>query len=344
MEKINLGSLTLLFETYCIINNISIETDEADNIYDEYYELDSMGMYFKEIGKYKVLSQEEEIEYLTRYKNGDMEARDIIIKHNLKLVISVVKKMRNRNYPMLDMIQEGNLGLFTAIKKFDVNKNVKFSTYAICWIKQAITRALADKSRIVRLPVYLHENAQKFKKIYDDLAKRNDEEPTIEEIAKEMNVSIDYASKLYYIQFNNLSLNSYVNEEKDTEFGDYLISSESLTEERLIEKEKKDRIIRLLDECYLTEKEKNVIILRYGFFGNKIYTLEEIAKMYGNSRERIRQIEAKALTKMRNYKNIYELLYYVNNEKEARDNIEKFRVQYYDGIVLGKPCKKKLLP
>lgn len=259
---------------------------------------DPVRMYLKELGKNRLLTQPEEVDLSQRVEKGDLEAKKILINSNLRLVVSIAKKYPVKKLSLLDLIQEGNIGLMRAVDKFDWRKGNKFSTYATWWIRQAITRAIADQNRTVRVPVHMHETINKYKKIERELKQTLEREPTPEEVAKVMGIETDRAHTIVKLKQDTTSTSEKVGKEDDITRGEFLedLSTpspfESSSHELL-----KSHIEGVLDT--LNPRERRVVELRYGLKDSKIRTLEEVGKEFGVTRERIRQIEAKALRKLR---------------------------------------------
>ncbi len=261
---------------------------------------DPVRMYLKEIGKVDLLDAEEEVELAQRIEEGDEEAKRHLIEANLRLVVSIAKKYVGQGMSFLDLIQEGNKGLMRAVEKFDYRKGYKFSTYATWWIRQAITRALADQSRTIRIPVHMVETINKMKRIYRQLEKEKDREPTDEEIAEEMDISTDKVREIRKISQDQqpISLDAPIGEEEDSYLGDFIENDDALTPDDAASfsllREKLDEVLDTL-----TDREKRILELRFGIEDGRSRTLEEVGKEFGVTRERIRQIEAKALRKLR---------------------------------------------
>ena len=259
---------------------------------------DPVRMYLKEIGQIKLLNLTEELELADRITNGDEEAKNILAEANLRLVVSIAKRYVGRGMLFLDLIQEGNIGLMKAVEKFDVSKGYKFSTYATWWIRQAITRAIADQARTIRVPVHMVETINKLARIQRQLTLELNREPTEEELAKKMNMNIEKVREIYKISQDPVSLETPIGEEDDSHLGDFIKDERNLSPEEFATNEMlKDEISEVL--LTLTEREEKVIRLRFGLEDGKPRTLEEVGKMFGVTRERIRQIEAKALRKLR---------------------------------------------
>lgn len=264
---------------------------------------DSVHMYLREIGQYPLLTSTQEKDLAKRILQGDEEARNILVRSNLRLVVSIAKKYVNRSpdLTLLDLIQEGNLGLFKAVDKFDYEKGFKFSTYATWWIRQSITRALADQSRTIRIPVHMVETIAKYKSKVRELSQHLGREPLAEEIAEEMGLDVD---KVYHIQKINqstVSLESPVGDDDEkTTLGSFIAddsveSTDRLSANRILN----EQLATVLGE--LSEKERKILELRNGLTDGVCHTLEEVGKAFGVTRERIRQIEAKALDRIREH-------------------------------------------
>lgn len=259
---------------------------------------DPVRMYFKEIGKVPLLTAEEEKELALRIEQGDEEAKKKLCESNLRLVVSIARRYLNRGLSFLDLIQEGNLGLIKAVEKFDYTKGFKFSTYATWWIRQAITRSIADQARTIRIPVHMVETINKLIRISRQLLQEYGREPSSEEIAKEMGISVEKVREIKKISQDPVSLETPIGEEEDSHLGDF-IPDEDITSPvdaatySMLQKQLRE----VLDT--LSEREKKVLILRFGLDDGRPRTLEEVGKEFNVTRERIRQIEAKALRKLR---------------------------------------------
>ena len=259
---------------------------------------DPVRMYLKEIGQIKLLTMEEELELADRIAAGDEMAKATLAEANLRLVVSIAKRYVGRGMLFLDLIQEGNIGLMKAVEKFDVTKGYKFSTYATWWIRQAITRAIADQARTIRVPVHMVETINKLTRVHRQLTLELNREPTEEELAKKMNTSVEKIRDIYKISQEPVSLETPIGEEDDSHLGDFVPDERNMSPEEYATNEMlKDEISEIL--LTLTEREEKVIRLRFGLEDGKSRTLEEVGKMFNVTRERIRQIEAKALRKLR---------------------------------------------
>ncbi len=259
---------------------------------------DPVRMYLKEIGRVALLSAEEEIELAKRIEQGDQEAKSRLAEANLRLVVSIAKRYVGRGMLFLDLIQEGNMGLLKAVEKFDYRKGFKFSTYATWWIRQAITRAIADQARTIRIPVHMVETINKLIRVSRQLLQELGREPTPEEIAAEMNLSTEKVREIMKIAQEPVSLETPIGEEDDSHLGDFIPDDEAQAPADAAAYELlKEQLKDVLDT--LSEREENVLRLRFGLDDGRTRTLEEVGKVFGVTRERIRQIEAKALRKLR---------------------------------------------
>ena len=259
---------------------------------------DPVRMYLKEIGRIPLLSTDEEAEISKRVALDDPEAKRILAESNLRLVVSIAKRYVGRGLLFLDLIQEGNIGLMKAVEKFDYDKVYKFSTYATWWIRQAITRALADQARTIRVPVHMVETINKMSRVQRQLTLELNREPSEEEIAKKMGVGVDKVREVLKISQEPVSLETPIGEEDDSHLGDFLKDESSLSPEEYTENEiLKEEIKEVL--MSLQAREQEVLELRFGLLDGTCHTLEEVGKKFNVTRERIRQIEAKALRKLR---------------------------------------------
>ncbi len=290
---------------------VEVETDAEDIVLDETGEIDidatlpkgiavddPVRMYLKEIGKVPLLSAEEEIELAKRMEEGDEYAKQRLCEANLRLVVSIAKRYVGRGMLFLDLIQEGNLGLIKAVDKFDWRKGYKFSTYATWWIRQAITRSIADQARTIRIPVHMVETINKLIRVSRQLLQEYGREPTPDEIALEMDISEDKVREILKIAQEPVSLETPIGEEEDSHLGDFIPDDDvPAPAEAAAFSMLKEQLVEVLDT--LTEREQKVLKLRFGLEDGRARTLEEVGKTFDVTRERIRQIEAKALRKLR---------------------------------------------
>lgn len=259
---------------------------------------DPVRMYLKEIGRVSLLTADEERELAIRMEQGDEEAKKKLCESNLRLVVSIAKRYLNRGLSFLDLIQEGNLGLIKAVDKFDYTKGYKFSTYATWWIRQAITRSIADQARTIRIPVHMVETINKLIRISRQLLQEYGREPTSEEIAKEMGITVEKVREIKKISQDPVSLETPIGEEEDSHLGDFIPDDDvPAPVDAAAYSMLKEQLMEVLDT--LSDREKKVLMLRFGLEDGRPRTLEEVGKEFNVTRERIRQIEAKALRKLR---------------------------------------------
>lgn len=285
---------------------LEVEEVEPEKVYsrtDSQY--DSIQMYLREIGKYPLLNAQQERDLAKRIVEGDTEARNLLARANLRLVVSIAKKYvgRSPDLTLLDLIQEGNIGLFKAVDKFDFTKGFKFSTYATWWIRQAITRALADQSRTIRIPVHMVETIAKYKQVARRLSQDLGRDPLAEEIALEMGIDVDKVYQIEKIDQDTVSLESPVGSDDDdgkSVLGDFIKDDKILSPDQEVARRiLADQLREILEE--LSPKEREILKLRHGLEDGIYHTLEEVGKKFGVTRERIRQIEAKALERIRTH-------------------------------------------
>jgi RNA polymerase primary sigma factor len=262
---------------------------------------DSVRLYLREIGKIPLLTSEQEIMLAKRIEAGDKAAKDAMAEANMRLVVSIAKKYIGRGLDLLDLIQEGNTGLLRAVEKFDYSKGFKFSTYATWWIRQAITRAIADQARTIRIPVHMVETINKLIRTQRRLVQELGREPLPEEIAAEMEMEVEKVNHILKIKQDIVSLEAPVGEEEDSQLGDFIADEDSLTpEEAATHQLLKEHVNQVL--ALLTPREQKILRMRFGLEDGRSHTLEEVGQEFGVTRERIRQIEAKALAKLRKHR------------------------------------------
>src|SRR3989338_1596027 len=271
---------------------------------------DSIQMYLREIGKVPLLNAEEEVSLAKRKERGDEEAKKRLIEANLRLVVSIAKKFTGKRLSLLDLIQEGNIGLFKAVEKFDYRRGYKFSTYATWWIRQAITRALADQSRTIRIPVHMVETINKFQQIERQLIQNLGREPLPEEIAAEMGEEIEKVLHIMKISQDTISLETSVgDDDEESTLGDFIEDIKTISPDRMAALELlKDHIKDILKE--LSPREQKILEMRFGLVDVVAHTLEEVGLEFGVTRERIRQIEAKAIERIREHRSVKKLGHY----------------------------------
>jgi len=302
----------LLAENIDVFESVTVEEADSDEKVREKLEreiellaklegmesTDPVRQYLREIGRVPLLSAEDEIELAKAYEKNNKKAKDLLTESNLRLVVSIAKKYIGRGLSLLDLIQEGNQGLIRAVEKYDWRRGFKFSTYATWWIRQAITRAIADQARTIRIPVHMVETINKIYRISRRLMQELGREPTPEEVGDELGLSGDRIREIYKIAQDTTSLEAPVGEEKDSLLGDFIPDEQSLSP---VDQASKQLLKDHLDEVLktLSDREAKVLKLRFGLEGTKQMTLEEVGRVFGVTRERIRQIEAKALRKLK---------------------------------------------
>lgn len=273
------------------MDNVKVATPEAvvDN---------SIKIYMREMGQFSMLSADEEIKLAHRIAEGDQSAKNELVEANLRLVVSLARHYQGCGLSYQDLIQEGNIGLIKAVEKFNVSKGFRFSTYASWWIKQALSRAIADQSRTIRIPVHMTENINKFKKTERELLSKLNREPKVKEIADAMGISEKQAKEIQSYIVEPTSLDIQVGDDDDTTIGSFIEDTYFVNPESAYIKESNGDVVNAVLDT-LSDREANILRLRFGIGGKKAMTLEEVGKEYGLTRERIRQIEAKALRKLR---------------------------------------------
>jgi len=328
---INLGNMEMisdvpliltLIDIYCDKNDIDTVSNAVELSKAEIKSLEAIALYLNDINL-PLLSRNEEKKYAEKYQEGDMLAREILIERNLKLVVNIAKKYQGQGIDFLDLIQEGNIGLITGIDKYDPAKGYKISTYVTWWIRQTITRAIAEKSTLIRIPVHLFEKQRKILVVANKLSQELEEEPDIEDVALELDLPVPTVRKISENINRFTSLDKKVGEDEDTELSEFIPDEKVKIEDDFISKDTQKLVMELLDKCDLTDREISILNLRFGLNGKDRLTLKEIAKMYNVSRERIRQIERRALEKIRNSPSIKEIMESRNSSNEDESGVNK---------------------
>ncbi|MBE6895004.1 MAG: RNA polymerase sigma factor RpoD [Ruminococcaceae bacterium] len=298
LETNNIDIIDILEEEEEILTEKNVEKFEKSLSAEGVSIDDPVKVYLKEIGSFPLLSLEEEVELAERILKGDEIAKKKLAEANLRLVVSIAKRYVGRGMLFLDLIQEGNLGLIKAVEKFDHTKGFKFSTYATWWIRQAITRAIADQARTIRIPVHMVETINKVKKVQSQLLHKNGQEPSVEDLAEELDMPQEKVREILKVAQEPISLESPIGEEEDSHLGDFIPDSDApVPEEAATHALLKEQLAEVL--ATLTPREAKVLSLRFGIEDGRPRTLEEVGKEFNVTRERIRQIEAKALRKLR---------------------------------------------
>ena len=323
--------IILSVETYCLIKEIEIKEtiDQDEYDYDDQSpDADSVKKYLNEIGSIPLLTQEQEREIALRISQGDEEAKKIMIESNLRLVIKIAKKYTNRGLDFLDLIQEGNLGLIKAVEKYDVSKGNKFSTYAMCWIRQSISRAVREKSRNIRIPSQKYDDLYILKKTVAKMEALLQRQPTIEEVANEMGEPLFVVKELYLISKDTVSMNIKIGDDKDSEIENFITMEENTPEDLAVIEDMKEQLYVLLNSTSLSSQEYEVIKLRFGLENSEKMSLEAIGQKFHVTRGRIRQIEYKAFQKLRRSSRIKEYAVFMSSPDKALKAIEEFRTIY----------------
>ena len=328
-------------KTYCMLNNIDGEyngfqdetgseelIDELDDSMETILD-NSVKMYLKEIGKIPLLTISEEKELAKLVANGDKKAKDKLIESNLRLVVSIAKHYLNKGLSFLDLIEEGNIGLMKAADLYDYDKGYKFSTYATWWIRQAITRALADQARTIRVPAHMVEIINKMACIERQLTLKLNREPSIEELAKSMQISIDELKKIKNTTNVTTSLNEIVGDKDNTEIGDFVKSKDKRPDEIALTNVMQEEVRNMLAKSVLKPKEQEILRLRFGIGYDRSYMLEEIAPKFSCTRENIRRIETRALKKLARSKEIKKYINYIDNKEQALQNLDCIKKEFY---------------
>ena len=327
--------------SYCMCNNVEAKEDEEENYSEDVVEegkysddntpvKETVKQYLQEIGRISLLTIEEEKRLGKLVKEGNEEARKQLVNANLRLVVSQAKKYLGRGLEFEDLIQEGNIGLITASTKFDVDKGYKFSTYATWWIRQAISRAVADKGRLIRIPVHAYEKYNRYRRVEEELLGKLHREPTVEELTNALKIPKNEVLEYLTSKVDIQSYNTNIGEDDDSEMVDFIPDTKSEIETEAMTSDMQKTVRRVMNER-LTEREIKILELRFGFYDQRPRTLEEVGQMFGVTRERIRQIEAKALRKLRGLNAKKDLVDYVNPSIK-----EKRAIDEYNSIISGK--------
>lgn len=318
-------------QMFCKVHNIKIKENEIKySDMGAFASRSSTDIYLREIQNYKLLTREEELDMIKRYKSGEIEVRDEFLSRNLKLVVSIAKKYLGRGVALIDLIQEGNMGLMKALDEFDLSRECRFSTYATNWIKSYITRYIAGKSRNISLPNHFFYELGIFRKVYTNLEKQLDRKPTISELADKTGKNKDVVLRYFDYLNDTKSLSDKVGDEDDTEFSYFIPSSDESLETVAIKKDLSSGLTELLNKCHLKPRELEVLMLRYGLNGDDPLTLEEIGRKYNLTRERVRQMESSALMRIRRSPYVKLFAEYTSNPAKSMENIKKMREAYID--------------
>ena len=318
-------------QMFCKVHNIKIKENEIKySDMGAFASRSSTDIYLREIQNYKLLTREEELDMIKRYKSGEIEVRDEFLSRNLKLVVSIAKKYLGRGVALIDLIQEGNMGLMKALDEFDLSRECRFSTYATNWIKSYITRYIAGKSRNISLPNHFFYELGIFRKVYTNLEKQLDRKPTISELADKTGKNKDVVLRYFDYLNDTKSLSDKVGDEDDTEFSYFIPSSDESLETIAIKKDLSSGLTELLNKCHLKPRELEVLMLRYGLNGDDPLTLEEIGRKYNLTRERVRQMESSALMRIRRSPYVKLFAEYTSNPAKSMENIKKMREAYID--------------
>lgn len=313
---------------YCMANKIEVLEEEIITVKDYYLEnktkdSDPVRVYFSEIGEFPLLSAEEEIELARQVKKGVSGAKNKLIEHNLRLVVSIAKNYVGNGLSLLDLIQEGNIGLSKAVDKFDPDKGFKFSTYATWWIRQAVSRALPDYSRTIRIPVHAYEKLRKVNAFTKEFFMSEGRQPTIQEISEGLNFSDEQVKEMIRISDQTVSLETPIGEGGDSTLGEFIEDKNQVTlEEETLHNLYIERMMKYIEQApHVSPRDRSIIYERYGVTDGRPKTLEEVGKIYGVTRERIRQIEAKTFRKLKSYINSREK----QRELETEDQYARVR-------------------
>lgn len=308
LKNIDVIDEEILSDDFNGLEDKNTEDNRTDIEYSDAYKKfdDSIQMYLKEIGKVPLLTPDEEKEVATKVAEGSLEATKKLVEANLRLVVSIAKKYVGRGLTFLDLIEEGNLGLIKAVEKFDVTKGYKFSTYATWWIRQAITRAIADQARTIRVPVHMVETINKLIRVKNKLVQDLGREPTVSELSEKMELDEEKVRQIMVYSVEPVSLEVPIGEDEDSTLGEFVADEEELLpEDHAMNNNLRDKLLEMISS--FSDRERDVIMLRFGFYDGKPRTLEEVGQKYGVTRERIRQIESKVLRKLKHPARIKEL-------------------------------------
>lgn len=308
LKNIDVIDEEILSDDFNCLEDKNTEDNRTDIEYSDAYKKfdDSIQMYLKEIGKVPLLTPDEEKEVATKVAEGSEEAAKKLVEANLRLVVSIAKKYVGRGLTFLDLIEEGNLGLIKAVEKFDVTKGYKFSTYATWWIRQSVTRAIADQARTIRVPVHMVETINKLIRVKNKLVQDLGREPTVSELSEKMELDEEKVRQIMVYSVEPVSLEVPIGEDEDSTLGEFVADEEELLpEDHAMNNNLRDKLLEMISS--FSDRERDVIMLRFGFYDGKPRTLEEVGQKYGVTRERIRQIESKVLRKLKHPARIKEL-------------------------------------
>ena len=299
-----------------------------NNIQKKSFDTDAMNLYIQDMYGEELLSAEEEVELAKKVANGDMEARELFIRKNLRLVINIASEYTGKGLPMLDLIQEGNIGLMVAVDKFDPSLGYRFSSYATWWIRNKISRSLKNDGRNIRISFNMHNKIYIYNKTVKDLQDKLNRNPTIDEIMQKSNLSKEQIILIKENEHDTISINRSFSDNDDSTMEKYIVSPEPTPDELVKKEDLHNKIIELLSKCNLKQQEIEVLILRYGLVSGEPNTLINLAKMFNLTKQRISQIEEKAIKKIRMSSYTNDLLIYAQNEEQAELNLEKYRKEY----------------
>lgn len=328
---LNLKTISLI-ELYCDLNNIEIKySEQTEQV--NFHSTDGVREYLNEIGKIPLITFEEEKDLATKAQYGDKKAKDKLINSNLRLVVTVAKRYLGRGLPFLDLIQEGNIGLITAVDRYNPNLGFRFSTYATWWIKQSITKALNYTARNIRIPLNMMEKTRKYNNAIKELTNILGREPYVEEIMKELNLSRKEVIELHNLTHDTISLNEPIDEDSEIELSDKIEDGEENVEEKFEISNLKELLLEIMNEPSFRKRDREVLLLRFGFKTGRKMTLEEVGKIYNIKSERVRQIEARALKQMRYMSKTLNLAIYTNSPEKSLKNLERFKQLYAENPV-----------